>query len=145
MNLTRWEPFREIDSLQREVNRLFDNLSTTNQRNDEGGFLPPAEMTETKEAIHLKLEVPGMEAKDIDVQVTAESVSIRGERKSVSRVNTEGGKRSEFRYGIFQRIIPLPARVQNTNVTAEYKDGILHLNLPKLEEEKTRVVKVNIS
>ena len=139
MNLTRWEPFREIDSLQREMNRLFENLSTTNQKDREGSFFPPAEMTETKEAIHLKLEVPGMEAKDIDVQVTAESVSVRGERKSVSHINAEGGKRSEFRYGSFQRIIPLPARVQNTNVTAEYKDGILHLNLPKLEEEKTKV------
>jgi HSP20 family protein len=144
MALIRWESFREMDSLQREINRLFDNLTTATQRGDGGGFLPPAEMTETEEAIHLKLEVPGMDAKDIDIQVAAESVALSGERKSVSRINAEGKKRSEFRYGSFRRVIPLPARVQNTNVTAEYKDGILNLTLPKAEEEKTKVVKVYV-
>ncbi|PMB45264.1 molecular chaperone [Fischerella thermalis CCMEE 5205] len=145
MALVRWEPFREIDMLQRQMNRLFDELMPTARETANGiTFVPPAEMEETPDAIHLKLEVPGMDAKDLDVQVSADSVSIMGERKSETKTEEKGMTRTEFRYGKFQRIIPLPARVQNTNVQAEYKDGILKLTLPKAEEEKNKVVKVNL-
>jgi HSP20 family protein len=146
MALIRWEPFREIDSLQQEMNRLFESLSpsTTNKENLGVAFIPAAEMHETSEAIHLKLEIPGMEAKDLDVQVTAEAVSISGERKSEIQTEEKGVIRSEFRYGHFRRVIPLPTPIQNDKVTAEYKDGILNLILPKVEAEKTKVVKVNI-
>ncbi|PMB17552.1 Hsp20/alpha crystallin family protein [Fischerella thermalis] len=145
MALVRWEPFREIDTLQRQMNRLFDELMPTARETANGiTFVPPAEMEETPDAIHLKLEVPGMDAKDLDVQVSADSVSIMGERKSETKTEEKGMTRTEFRYGKFQRMIPLPARVQNTNVQAEYKDGILKLTLPKAEEEKNKVVKVNL-
>ncbi|PMB02972.1 molecular chaperone [Fischerella thermalis CCMEE 5198] len=145
MALVRWEPFREIDTLQRQMNRLFDELMPTVRETANGiTFVPPAEMEETPDVIHLKLEVPGMDAKDLDVQVSADSVSIMGERKSETKTEEKGMTRTEFRYGKFQRVIPLPARVQNTNVQAEYKDGILKLTLPKAEEEKNKVVKVNL-
>ncbi|MER3435126.1 MAG: molecular chaperone [Mastigocladus sp. ERB_26_2] len=145
MALVRWEPFREIDTLQRQMNRLFDELMPTVRETANGiTFVPPAEMEETPDAIHLKLEVPGMDAKDLDIQVSADSVSIMGERKSETKTEEKGMTRTEFRYGKFQRLIPLPARVQNTNVQAEYKDGILKLTLPKAEEEKNKVVKVNL-
>lgn len=145
MALIRWEPFREIDSLQREMNRLFDTLTPAADGRTNGiAFIPAAEMQETPEAIHLKLEVPGLEAKDLDVQVTAEAVAISGERRSENKTEENGMMRSEFRYGKFQRVIPLPGRVQNNQVQAEYKDGILQLTLPKAEEEKNRVVKVNL-
>jgi len=145
MALVRWEPFREIDTLQRQMNRLFDELMpTAREAGNSITFVPAAEMEETPDAIHLKLEVPGMDAKDLDVQVSADSVSITGERKSETKTEEKGMTRTEFRYGKFQRIIPLPARVQNTNVQAEYKDGILKLTLPKAEEEKNKVVKVNL-
>jgi HSP20 family protein len=85
-----------------------------------------------------------MEAKDLDIQVMADRVAISGERKSETKSEENGRTRSEFRYGKFQRVIPLPARIQNTNVTADYKDGILNLTLPKSEEEKNKVVKVNL-
>lgn len=85
-----------------------------------------------------------MEAKDLDIQVMADRVAIAGERKSETETEENGRTRSEFRYGKFQRVIPLPARIQNTNVTADYKDGILNLTLPKSEEEKNKVVKVNL-
>ncbi|HEY9830822.1 MAG TPA: Hsp20/alpha crystallin family protein [Stenomitos sp.] len=146
MALIRWEPFREIDSLQREMNRLFDSLSPTptTQENMGTAFIPPAEIRETPEAIHLKLEVPGMEAKDLDVHVTAEAVSISGERQSETQSEEKGVTRSEFRYGQFRRVIPLPTPIQNDKVQADYKNGILSLILPKVEAEKTKVVKVNI-
>lgn len=145
MALVRWEPFREIETLQRQMNRLFDELMPTVRETGNGiAFVPPAEMEETPDAIHLKLEVPGIDAKDLDVQVSAESVSITGERKSETKTEEKGMTRTEFRYGKFQRVIPLPARIQNNNVNAEYKDGILKLTLPKSEEEKNKVVKVNL-
>ncbi|MEB3279177.1 MAG: Hsp20/alpha crystallin family protein [Lyngbya sp.] len=145
MPLMRWEPLREIDSLQREMNRLFDSFtSDTSIEQTRGSFVPAAEMHETPDAIHLKLEVPGMEAKDIDIQASAEAVSISGERKSEIKTEEKGTTRTEFRYGKFRRVIPLPVRIQNTNVTADYKDGILTLTLPKAEEEKNRVVKVSL-
>ena len=128
MALVRYNPWQEMNSLQRQLNRLFDD------------------------ALHLKLEVPGMEAKDLDIQVTAEQIAIAGERKSETKSEENGRTRlcgavsfrTEFRYGKFSRVIPLPVRIQNTNVTAEYKDGILNLTLPKSEEEKNKVVKVNL-
>jgi len=145
MALVRWEPFREIDTLQRQMNRLFDELMPTNREVRNGiAFVPPAEMEETPDAIHLKLEVPGMDSKDLDVQVSAEAVSITGERKSETKTEDKGMSRTEFRYGKFQRMIPLAARVQHDKVQAEYKDGILKLTLPKAEEEKNKVLKVNL-
>lgn len=146
MALVRWEPFREFEGLQRDMNRLFDGLA---RAGDSGlgsdiAFMPAAEIQETPEAIHLKLEVPGMEAKDLDVQVTAEAVSINGERKSETKTEEKGVTRSEFRYGSFRRVIPLPARIKNDQVQAEYKNGVLSLTLPKAEAEKNKVVKVNL-
>jgi HSP20 family protein len=149
MALVHWEPFREIESMQREMNRLFERMMFPG----DGGrdimaagptFIPPAEMHETQDRITLKMEIPGIEAKDIDIKVTAEAVAITGERKSEIKNEERGMRRSEFRYGRFQRVIPLPARIQNDKVQAEFKNGVLCLTMPKAEEEKNRVVKINL-
>ena len=144
MRLVPYSPFREIETMQRQMNRLFDNLVGFTEDGYNTSFIPAAEIEETEQALHLKLEVPGLEPQDLNVEVTADAVSISGERKSESRTEEQGMVRSEFRYGKFQRVIPLPTRIQNNNVQAEYKDGILHLTLPKTEEEKNKVVKVTI-
>ncbi|NJK39214.1 MAG: Hsp20/alpha crystallin family protein [Oscillatoriales cyanobacterium RM2_1_1] len=144
MPLVRWEPFREIDNLQREMNRLFEKALVPANGETAAAFVPAAEMHETSDAVHLKLEIPGMDSKDLDVQVTADAVAISGDRKSENRTEEKGVMRTEFRYGNFRRVIPLPARIENTNVQAEYKDGILNLTLPKAEEEKNKVVKVQL-
>ncbi|HEY9865585.1 MAG TPA: Hsp20/alpha crystallin family protein [Candidatus Obscuribacterales bacterium] len=143
MQLVRWQPFQEIDSLQREMNRLFDSLALPSEKAGMSLF-PPAELEETSEAIILKLEVPGMNPEDLDVQVSLDGVAITGERKSTNHTEEKGVSRSEFRYGKFRRIIPLPTRIQNTQVQADYKDGILSLTLPKAEEEKNKVVKITL-
>ena len=146
MALVRYNPWQEMNSLQRQLNRLFDDALTPANWDEWGNFskIPAAELTETEDAVHLKLEVPGMEAKDLDIQVMADRVAIAGERKSETKSEENGRTRSEFRYGKFSRVIPLPIKIQNTKVTAEYKDGILNLTLPKSEAEKTQVVKVNV-
>ncbi|NEP02528.1 MAG: Hsp20/alpha crystallin family protein [Symploca sp. SIO2E9] len=142
MRLVRYNPWQEIDTLQRQLTRLFDESLAPTTRGDFCRFhkVPRAELSETEAAIILKLEVPGMESKDLEVEVTEDAVSISGERQQQNKDNT----RSEFHYGQFHRVISLPARIQNTNVKAEYKDGVLNLTLPKKEDEKNKVVKVNL-
>lgn len=147
MAIMRFDPFREISLLQREMNRLFDRMTTTSDSEAEVGgysFIPAAEIHETPEEIKLRIEVPGIEAKDLDVKVTAEAVAIIGERKSETKQEDKGMRRSEFRYGRFQRVIPLPSRIQNDKVQAEFNNGVLCLTLPKAEEERNRVVSINL-
>ena len=139
-----WQPLREVERLQREMNRLFDTLSPEYENGNGSSFVPPAELHETLEAVHLKLEIPGIEAKDLDVQVTAEAVAISGERRTETKTEENSMVHSEFRYGKFQRVIPMPVRIQNDKVSADYQNGILNLTLPKAAEEKNRVVKINI-
>ncbi|MBW4498823.1 MAG: Hsp20/alpha crystallin family protein [Scytonema hyalinum WJT4-NPBG1] len=145
MTLVRLNPWQEFNAMQRQFNRLFDEAFVPAKELDKSFIrVPAAELQETSDAIHLKLEIPGIEAKDLDVKVTENAVSVSGERKSETKTEDKGVTKSEFHYGKFQRVIPLPARIQNTNVTAEYKDGILNLTLPKTEAEKNKVVKVNL-
>ncbi|BCL37734.1 molecular chaperone [Nostoc sp. MS1] len=143
--IERLEPFREIDTLQRQMNRLFDRLMPTDGGERTGfTFVPAAELEESEDAVHVRLEVPGLDANDIHVEASPESISISGERKSETKTEENGITRSEFRYGKFQRVIPLPTLIQNDKVQAEYKNGILRLTLPKAESERNKVVKVNI-
>ena len=145
MAIVRYNPWQEMNSLQRQLNRMFDDVITPASFADGNlSKVPAAELTETEENIVLKLEVPGMQPADLNIEAAHKSIFISGERKSETQSEAEGKTRSEFRYGSFQRVIPLPAKIQNTRVKAEYKDGILYLTLPKAEEEKNKVVKVNL-
>lgn len=154
MKLTRWQPFRDIErwepvhemeNLQQEMNRLFDRFAHFGNGDTKlMSFRPSVEIEETDNAVNLKLEVPGLEAKDIDVRVAEDVVTISGERKQESKTEEKGFVRSEFSYGKFERVIPLPTRIQNEQVTAEYKNGVLTMILPKAEDEKQKVVKVKL-
>ncbi len=103
MALVRYNPWQEMSSLQRQLNRLFDDALIPESWGEWSNLskVPAAELTETDEALLLKLEVPGMSAKDLDIQVTADSVSISGERKEETKSEEKGVTRSEFRYGKF--------------------------------------------
>lgn len=136
--LARYNPWQEMNAMTRQLDSLFAELQAPAFKT------PAAELHETDEAVHLKLELPGVEAKDVDIEVTENAVKIVAERKTETKTDDNGITRSEFHYGKFQRVIPLRARIQNTAVTAEYKDGILNLTLPKSETEKNKVVKVNL-
>ena len=138
MAITRYNPWAEMNALQRQIDRMFEDVQAPVFRT------PAAELTETEDALHLRLELPGMEAKDVDIEVTENAVKVIAERKSETKTEDKGKTRSEFYYGKYHRVIPLQVRIQNTNVTAEYKDGILNLTLPKTEQEKNKVVKVDL-
>ncbi|MGB3652929.1 MAG: Hsp20/alpha crystallin family protein [Rivularia sp. (in: cyanobacteria)] len=128
--LVSWNPWQELNALQNQLDRDFVKV-------------PAAELRVDENAVYLRLELPGISAKDLDIQVTEKAVSISAERKNATENKENGTFRSEFHYGKFHRVIPLPA-IQNTNVTADYKDGILNLTLPKTEAEKHKVVKVSL-
>lgn len=146
MSLIKWEPFAEIESLQKEMNRLFEQFNPGRREHlFADDYVPAVELKNNDTSIDLKVELPGLAAEDIDIQVTPDAVSIGGERKTETKTEEAGMTRSEFYYGRFQRVIPLPVQVLNTDAEAEYKDGILTLHLPKNEAEQQKVVKVPIS
>lgn len=145
-HIEHWEPFEEIDSLRKEINKLFEQSVLSGTLVGNGfDFMPSAEIDETDTEIHLKLEVPGMEADDLDIEVTDDAVTIKGERKSESKTEEKGGFRSEFHYGKFERVVPMPTHVVKDKVSAEYKNGVLNLTIPKSLEEKKESVKVEVS
>lgn len=142
MTLVRLHPWGAIDTFDRQLNRLFNEVLSPESWNEltDISHVPAAEISEQEEAVFLKVEIPGIEAQDLDIQVTEKTVAVSGERKSTE----QGHNRSEFHYGKFRRVIPLPVRVDNTQVTANAENGILTLTLPKAEAEKNKVVKVSL-
>ena len=150
MVLMRWEPFREVEMLRRQMNQLFYDLAEVNRgssdisQSTQPTWVPAVELHEKGSELILRAEIPGVEGKDLDIQVTQDAVSIAGEHRYEKRSESNGNIRSEFRYGSFQRVIPLPIKVQNQQVKADLKDGILTLTLPKLQEEQHKIFKVNL-
>ena len=152
MTLTRWQPFRqieqwepfsEIETLRKELDKLFAQFTPSLQGDRESfTFMPSAEMDETDTEIHLKFEVPGMTADDLNIEVTDTAVIVKGERKSESKSEDDNVTRSEFHYGKFERVVPLSSHIVKDDVSAEYSNGILRLVLPKSEDSATRTVKI---
>lgn len=143
MALIRWQPFQEIDTLRRQFDELFDELAGS-KRQSEMTWIPSVELQDTDENLILRAQIPGVEAKDLDVQVTRDAVFLAGEHRYENKAEQKGFLRSEFRYGKFQRTIPLPVQVRNDRVQAEFKNGILTLTLPKHENAQRRVVRLNL-
>ena len=135
MAFTLYSPFLEINSVQRQIDQLFQEVLPTTSLVSR----PPVEISVNEDSVQLKIELPGMDIKDIDVEVSKQMVAINGQRECAAEV-----KNSEFYYGKFSRLITLPVEVQNSQVTANYQDGILYLTLPKAATEKNKVVKVNL-
>ncbi len=133
-------PFQELETMRRQFDRLLNELAPA----EPPTWTPAIELQDAGDAFILRAQIPGLEAKDIDIQVGRSVVGIAGEYRTESQPSANGFLRSEFRYGKFQRLVRLPATVQNDQVQAEYQDGILHLTLPKTPEAKNQVVKINL-
>jgi HSP20 family protein len=144
MATVHFSPFTEIDTLRRQFDRMLDEFGNVNVFGDDTTWKPAVELLNTKEAVILKASLPGIDPKQLDISVTKESVKIAGEKRYQKTTDEDGYFHSEFRYGKFERTIGLPVPIQNGKVTADYQDGVLILNLPKVEEEVNRVVKVNL-
>jgi len=145
MALVRWQsPFQEMETLRRQMDQIFGEMAGAN-REAQITWKPAIELKDTEENLILRAEIPGVEGKDLDIQVTREAVAISGEHRYEKKAEDKGYIRSEFRYGKFQRVIALPVAVQNEQVQAQFKDGILTLTLPKVTAARHKVVKVNLA
>ena len=145
MTIVRWQPIREITSLQREMERLFSEFSDRDEDRTVTAFVPAAELKTDAQNIYLQLEVPGLTPEEIDIQASINSVAITGERKEEQNTQEDGIKRSEFRYGKFHRVINLPEKVRPDGVQAKYEHGLLKLTFPKVAEEKPKTIKVEVA
>jgi HSP20 family protein len=138
------QPFTEIETLREQLDKVFDQRAATRD-NSEATWMPALEFVDAGDNFVLKAQLPGIDPKDVDIQVTREAISISGERRYENTDEKSGYVRSEFRYGKFHRVLTLPAHIQNDSVQAEYKDGILMLTLPKVTEARNKVVKINLA
>ncbi len=145
--ITRWDPFREMSTLQERMNRLFsDQLGAiTHDEALTGNFVPPVDVYEDENSIQVRLEVPGIEEKDIDIRLENNVLTVRGERKFEKEEKEENFHRIERRYGSFTRSFTLPSTVNPEDVQADYDKGVLRIRLAKRAEAKPKQIKVNIN
>jgi HSP20 family protein len=146
--LTRWEPVRELASLQERMNRLFnDSFSgVTNQESlAAGSFVPPVDVYEDEHGIQLKMEVPGVDEKDIDIRLENNLLTVKGERKLEKETKEENYHRIERSYGSFTRSFSLPNTVNTEDVKASYAKGVLTIGLGKRAEAKPKQIKVHVA
>jgi len=144
MAITRWDPFREVVALQNRVNSLFRDFNEGNDPLTTASFVPAVDIYEDAQKVTLKLEVPGMEEKDLDVRVENHTLTVKGERKFEKDEKEENFHRIERRYGSFYRAFTLPSTVDTENVGASYKAGVLKLELKKKPEAQPKQIKVNV-
>ena len=143
-NLTRWQPVREMVTLRDAMDRLFDEAFTRPWGQVDGwrGHGPSVDMYETENEVVIKASLPGLKADDVQINVTGEMLTIKGETKESSEVKERAYHIREQRYGGFERAIALPTLVMSEKAKAEFDDGILTITLPKAEEVKPKTITV---
>jgi len=144
MAIVRWDPFREVASLQNRMNSLFGNLAEAEGPLTTASFIPAVDIYEDDKKVVLKIEVPGIEEKDLDVSVENNTLTVKGERKFDKEEKEENFHRIERRYGSFYRSFSLPTTVDTEGVAASYNAGVLKLELKKKPEAQPKQIKVNV-
>ena len=140
--LTRWDPYREMMTVRRAMDRLIENSLT-----DEGTSIPEwglaLDVVEDENTFLVKASLPGLKPEDIDITYNKGMLTIKGELKDESQVEKGQYHLRERRYGAFSRTISLPASVKADDIDASYQDGVLTLRLPKVEEVKPKRIAIN--
>jgi HSP20 family protein len=145
MPITRWDPFRDVITLQHRVNSLFGDFNEGDNAVAAASFTPAVDVYEDAQKVVLKLEVPGIEEKDLDIRVENHTLTVKGERKFEKEEKEENFHRIERRYGSFYRAFTLPRTVDTENVQANYTAGVLKLELKKKAEAQPKQIKVNVA
>jgi HSP20 family protein len=142
MTQPRWDPFAGLGSLQREINRLVEDFleGRAPWGQDIGTQKPAVDVTDTPEALIIRVQVPGVDKDDLHLTVTHETLTIRGEVRAAE--TGQNVFQREFRYGPFARTIPLPVTVQAEQASAQLKDGILTVTLPKSAQAQGRDIPI---
>jgi HSP20 family protein len=144
MALVRWEPFGGLTSLRREMERLFEDfLERRPFHLGELGVTEPAvEVSDTKDAVVVKAQVPGISQENIQLSVTENALTLKGELKEEETKEDKNYHQREFHYGAFSRTVSLPTAVQAEQATATLKDGVLEVTIPKSEETKVKEIPI---
>jgi HSP20 family protein len=151
MAIVRWEPFRDLLAMQDRMNRLFNETLVRDvplyggEAASLARWAPAVDVYETGDNILVKAELPGLDPKDVEVRLEDNTLFLRGERKLEKEVKEENYHRIERSYGSFSRSFTLPSPVDADKVSAEYKDGVLTLSMPKREEAKRKTIKIRTS
>jgi HSP20 family protein len=146
MTIVRYDPFRDLRTLQEEVNRLFSTNLTQGFSGEgigRGAWNPSVDIYENKDQIVLEAELPGMKREDFELTVENNVITLRGERQFEKKDDSDNYHRVERSYGSFTRSFTLPQTVSADTATAEYRNGVLRVTLPKREETKARRIQVS--
>ncbi|NIN01098.1 MAG: Hsp20 family protein [candidate division Zixibacteria bacterium] len=147
MAITRWRPFRDLVSIQDEMNRLFDDFfgrPLVKTEWTEGVWTPSVDVSEDKHNVVIKAEMPGMTKDDVRISVQDNVLTLKGEKKQEKEEKDKNYHRIERSYGSFCRSFQLPTTVKTDKIKASYKDGVLSVTLPKTEEVKPKEIPINI-
>jgi HSP20 family protein len=147
MTIVRWEPLRELGSLQNEMNRLFNSVFDTPAPGGNGGgamrrWMPAMDLVETDENFVLRADLPGLSEEDIKIEFEDGTLTVSGERKAEHESKNEGYYRVERAFGSFSRSLTLPQGVDPEAVTAHFDRGVLEVRIPKPEQRKPRRIEI---
>src|SRR5213080_2939750 len=144
--IARWEPFRNVTTLQDQINRLFnDAFDRTGEDSNLSAWAPAVDIYETEQELVVKADLPDVDPKDLDIGVENNLLTIRGERKFEKKVSEENYLRVERSFGSFARSFTLANTVNTDAIKADYQNGVLTLTIPKREEAKPKQIKVNVA
>jgi len=145
MAITHWDPFREVVALQNRVNSLFRDLNEGEEQVAGCRLVPPVDIYEDAQNVVLKLEVPGIDQKDLDVRIEDRTLTVKGERKFEAEEQEQNFHRIERHYGTFYRAFTLPNTVDTESVAASYNAGVLKLELTKKPEAQPKQIAIKVA
>jgi HSP20 family protein len=146
MALVPWKPFEELGTLRHEMDRLFERFfgEWPTWPKSDAGWAPRIDMGETGDSVTIKAELPGLEAKEVDVSIFGNTLTVRGEKKEEREEKDEHYHLVERAHGTFSRVVRLPAAVDVEKIKASFKNGVLTITLPKTEEARQKAIPVSI-
>jgi HSP20 family protein len=151
MSIVKWSPIKELEEMRKDMDRLFEDFFAPVARRrrwlkpEFGVVVPNIEMYDRKNEIVLKAELPGVNKEDIDLTITKDSLTLKGEVKKEEEVKEEDYYACERSYGSFTRTIALPVEVDSEKAKASFKNGVIEIVLPKKEEAKPKEIKIEVS
>jgi HSP20 family protein len=147
MALVTWKPFEDVGTLRREMDRLWERFfgEPVGVERPDGRWTPHTDVTETTNRVTIKVELPGLEPKDVEVSLSGDMLTIKGEKKEEKEEKDEHRHVVERTYGTFSRMVRLPAPVAADKITATVKSGVLTVTLPKTEAAKPKAITVTVA
>ncbi len=146
MAIVRWSPFKDMVRLRTDMDRIFDEMISKREgENGSGVWLPLLDVSETEDNLRVKAEIPGVSKDDINLSINNNVLTIKGEKKMEKEIEGEDYHRIERIYGNFYRSIELPVLVKSDSIEATFKDGVLEVVLPKVDEVKPKEIAIKVN